>query len=142
MTQKQEVEVLMNSAIGFAKGMLRAHGGVHPYGAYLANDGSIVDVGADTGTDHPPAQEVLHLLKRELSNRASRGELRACALVFDVRIEPRGEASDAIQVNLEHIAGYCAEVFFPYRRREDGQVDYFSIYAQQGSREIFAQASA
>lgn len=49
MTSKQEVEVLMNSAVVFAKKMLLEHGGFHPYGAYLTAGGAVVDVGVDMG---------------------------------------------------------------------------------------------
>lgn len=141
MTPKQEVETLMNRAVGFAKVMLSDHGEFHPYGAYLTQGGAIVDVGVETKSEHPPVREVLEALKEGLSRRATSGELRASALVFDVRIEPRGEASDAIQVNLEHVSGYCAEVFFPYRRHDAGHVEYFSIFAQRGTQQIFARIS-
>lgn len=86
---------------------------------------------------------MLRVLGADLSKRAASGGLLATAIVFDVRIEPRAPsgASDAIQVNLEHVTGYAAEVFFPYRLGGERNLEFFPVFAQAGVPTIFRAAS-
>jgi hypothetical protein len=46
--------------------------------------------------------------------------------------------SDAIQVCIEHIEGYSAEVFFPYQIVSN-EVVYGETFAQEGKHEFFGQ---
>ncbi len=62
--------------------------------------------------------------------------------MFDVivRLPKSGRKSDAIQVCVEHVEGYCAEVFFPYQN-VNHETAYGEIFAQEGKCEIFAVSS-
>jgi hypothetical protein len=60
------------------------------------------------------------------------------AILAVVRVTPpeTDKKVDAIHVNLEHINGYCVEVFFPYET-EDQRVTLGTPFAQKGQRLIF-----
>ena len=60
---KSEVELLMNDAIAFADQLLREHGEFLPYGAAMKANGDIVSVAAHDGTEQPPSQKLIELLK-------------------------------------------------------------------------------
>lgn len=51
---------------------------------------------------------------------------------------PVNGVRDAVEISLEHRAGYCAEVFFPYRALESGQaVEFLDATSQAGKRGRF-----
>jgi hypothetical protein len=68
-------------------------------------------------------------------------QLKATALVFDVSVDvpETAKKSDAIQVCVEHVDGYSAEIFFPYEI-QDGRLNYGVTFAQEGKREIFGKS--
>ncbi len=118
MTPKQESELLMNAVLPVAERMLKEYGEFFPFGGYMMLDGSIRHIGAsDSNTDHPKSRDLLFVLKDSFKEMASRRACKAVALVFDVPVAlpDAAEKSDAIQLNIEHAAGYSVEVFFPYR---------------------------
>jgi hypothetical protein len=65
------------------------------------------------------------------------------AMVFDVAValpDSGGTKTDAIQVSLEHVAGYSSEVFFPYQII-NGEIVYGKAFAQLGKHEIFSSSA-
>lgn len=126
----------MNSVVPFAKKMLQEHGEFRPYGGYLTGSGEIVDVGVEL-EDKPPAAVVVRMLTEDSRKKARAGGIAASAVVFMVNIRcPSGRMSGAIQINLDHIENYSAEVFYPFT--VDGHtVNYEPIFAQAGSGEVF-----
>ena len=140
MNPKQESERLMNAAFPLAEKMLRDYGEFYPYGAYLRPDGEIVDVGArDPDTQYPKSKDLLYVLRSSFQEMAHTNRCKAVAIVFNIAVnlpESSGK-SNAIQVCLDHIGGYSAEVLFPYQI-VDGEVAYGETFAQEGKHEIFA----
>jgi hypothetical protein len=140
-TPKEEVEILMNHLLPFAKQMLAKYGEFYPYGGYIALDGKITHVGGQIeGTDHPKSQRIIDLLREKLEQNTGSGKLKATAVIFDVRIKPPGaeHKTDAIQVCLDHQSGYSAEVLFPYTIT-NGKLLFGKTFAQKGDGKIFAQ---
>jgi len=140
-TPKEEVEILMNNLLPFAKQMLAKHGEFYPYGGYIALNGKITHVGGQIeGTDRPKSQPMIDLLRENLKQKARDGKLKAAVVIFDVRIKPPKEENktDAIQVCLDHQSGYSAEVLFPYTFT-NGELLFGKTFAQKGDGEIFAQ---
>jgi len=138
-TPKEEVETLMNSLLPFAKQMLAKHGEFYPYGGYIALNGKITHVGGQIeGTDHPKSQPIIDLLRENLKQKAQSGELKAVAIIYDVRIKPPGEKdkTDAIQVCLDHEGGYSAEVLFPYTIA-NGELQFGKTFAHKGDGKMF-----
>jgi light-regulated signal transduction histidine kinase (bacteriophytochrome) len=139
-TPKQEAEELMNDLLPLAKRMLSEHGEFYPYGGYMDRIGKIVHVGAQLeGTNKPESRPLIEILRDDFRKLAALEKCKATAVIFDVRIMPPGavEKSDAIQVCLDHLENYSAEVFFPYRI-SDGEVVYGAVFAQRGDGLIFS----
>jgi hypothetical protein len=139
MDAKQESEKLMNEMLPVAEKMLREHGEFFPYGGYMRVNGEIVHVGIqDYEADHPKSQDVLDDLRRSLREVARTNACKATAVVFDVAVKlPRTDCkSDAIQVCLDHVDRYSAEVFLPYRLVAN-EVVYEETFAQAGQHDIF-----
>ena len=132
----------MNAVLPVAERMLGQFGEFYPYGGYMKPDGEIVHIGAaDEETDHPKSKDLLDALRDSLSKMAATGGCKAAAIVFDVRVVPPNaeDNTDAIQVCLEHVAGYSAEVFVPYKIGQDRLARYGVMFAQEGKREIFGE---
>jgi hypothetical protein len=139
MNAKQEAERLMNAMLPLAEKMLRQHGEFYPYGGYIKPDGTIVEVGAaDPDTGRPKSKDLIYILRSSFREMASTNQCKAVAMVFDVAVTlpESDQKSDAIQVCVEHVAGYSAEVFFPYQIVSK-EIVYGKTFAQQGKNDIF-----
>jgi hypothetical protein len=143
MNPKEDVEQLMNEGFEFAAKVLREHGEFYPFGIVRKADGNIQHVGAADGTEHPPSAALIEILRSTYRQEAQAGRYSATAMFYDVRITPPGKSakSDAIQVELEHSGGYCADVFFPYTRDSAGNVSFGEIFASKRDLTVFGRAS-
>lgn len=135
---KQDVERLMNSALPFAEKMLNEHGEFFPFGEALRPSGEIVSVGADSGEEHPPSQELIDILKSGFRAAAAEGEYIATAILYDSLTIPPGseEKTDAVAVALDHRDDYSVVVFFPYAL-VDGRAKFQPPFAVRGASDIF-----
>lgn len=105
-------------------------------------DGEIVDVGADDpDTERPKSNDLIHVLRSSFQEMASTNQCKAVAVVFDVAVTlpNSNRKSDAIQVCVDHVGGYSAEVFFPYQI-VNHEIIYDGTFAQEGKREIFERS--
>ena len=143
MTPKEDVEQLMNEGIEFAARMLREHGEFYPFGVVRKADGNIQHVGASDGREKPPSAALIDVLRSSYRQEGQAGRYSATAMFYDVRIVPPGKSakSDAVQVELEHSGGYCANVFFPYTRDEGGHVSFGEIFASKRDPTVFGKES-
>ncbi len=143
MNPKEDVEQLMNEGIEFAAKMLCEHGEFYPFGVVRKADGSILHAGAADGTEQPPSASLIEILRSNYRQEAQAGRYSATAMFHDVRITPPGKSakSDAIQVELEHSGGYCADVFFPYTRDSGGNVSFGETFASKRDLTVFGRAS-
>ena len=92
--------------------MIDAHGEFFPYGVVLRSSAETRMVVGDPGQgEDPQSQDVLGAIVEGL--RREREELRAVALVADVRLAE----SDAVRVELEHSEGPTMAVLLPYKKR-------------------------
>jgi hypothetical protein len=135
---KQECERLMNALLPLAEKMLMQYGEFYPYGGYVAADGTITDIGGSIlETDHPASRDLINLLRTSLRQIAIAKQCRAAAIIFDVTVPLPGcdAKSNAIQVCLDHVHGYSAEVFFPYAISRTG-VLYGERFAQPGKHDL------
>ena len=136
MTSKQEAEALMNEMLALAKHMLREHGEFFPYGGYMKPNGEIVHVGAgDSSSDHPKSKELIAILQNSLKKLANEQQCKAIAIVYDVvvSIPESNHKGDAIQICIDHMSNYSAEVFFPYHI-DGNEVKFGKVFAQHGKR--------
>jgi hypothetical protein len=139
MGAKEEAEQLMNSLLPLAEKMLRDYGEFYPYGGYMRSDGTIVDVGAsELHTDRPQSKELVKMLQDSFRQMARDDKCKAVAIVFDVVVQlPNSDRKgNAIQVCLDHVDEYSAEVFLPYEVLNH-EIIYGRVFAQAGKCQIF-----
>ena len=127
---KREVEFLMSEGVPFAEKLMREDGEFVPFGAVMLLDGLIQTVGTPEEANDVTAEDTLEQLLRGFREGAQSGQYKATALFVDVRVAPDGGAkTDAIEVGLEHESGYCVNVYYPYTRSSDGEVQFGDLFA-------------
>jgi len=152
MTPKDEVEQLMNNGVEVATKMLREDGEFYPFGVMKTAGGEIQPFGvvktaggevqyieASEGSENPSSGELIAFVRERVRQQAQAGNYVAIAMFYDVRIAPPGEKtkSPAVQVELEHRSGYCADVFFPYSRNKVGVVVFGETFANKREPTVF-----
>ena len=129
----------MTEGLAFATKMLREYGEFYPFGVIKTATGEIKHIGAKGESENPPSGELIALLRESYYQQAQGGNYAATALFYDVRIAPPGEKikADAVQVELEHHGGYCANVFFPYSWNAIDDVVFGEIFATKREPTVF-----
>lgn len=135
---KADSEALMNAALPFAEQMLITHGEFIPFGAAMRTSGEIVSIAGYDGNEHPKSVDVITLMKEGIIAAARRGEYKATAIVYDVRVQipSTAEKSDAIAISLNHRDNYSITVFVPYKIN-GGKLVLGTTFAQKGDSDIF-----
>jgi hypothetical protein len=105
----------------------------------MAPDGTITHEGAHSGTEHPPSQELIDLLRQAHQRDATAQTLRACATIYDIRTVPPGrtEKQDAIAAAIDHVSGYSSVVIFPYSFDAAQKLRVEPPFAVEGAHDIF-----
>lgn len=134
---RRQLDDLLDALLPMAHGLLEKHGEFFPFGAVMGQDGRVTMVAGDTGTEHPPSDEVIEILRTAM--RREREKYLAVGVCYDVRVRTRAGAppTDAICASLEHTGGMAVDVVEPYAKRGD-KVEYGSLAAQQGRRMVFS----
>jgi len=119
---KTEVEVILNSSLPFAEEMLSRYGEFYPCGRAMKSDGDLVAVEVFDDQERLPSDEIINRIVQVFRQQAAKGENRATAIIYDVKIIPPGQTSktDAVAAELEHRDGYAVTVFYPYHLGEGG----------------------
>jgi hypothetical protein len=136
-----DLDELFNILLPFAKTMLLEHGEFYPFGASMASSGETRMVGAKIeDDDHPPSESLIDLLTETFKGQATRGELRAAGICYDVLTIPPGQdqKQDAICCGLEHYSGEDVDVFVPYVKAADG-VQYGDMFAAKRIAQFFGK---
>jgi len=135
---KADCEALLSSVLPFAQQMLSAHGEFFPFGGAMKPDGKVVPVAGYDGTERPQSVDIISLMKSGLVEAARKGEYKATAIVFDVKVTlpSSGEKSNAIAVSLNHRDNYSIIVLFPYEI-DNGNLSIGTAIAQRGVADIF-----
>jgi hypothetical protein len=123
---QDDLDGLLDPALGFAQQQLDMHGEFYPYAVVVEETGDQRMVAADAGEQRPASADLITALISALTEQ--RSELRAAAIVADVRVPEIG--SDAVRVTLEHCEQIALTVLLPYRRRRFGRgIDYGALQA-------------
>jgi hypothetical protein len=131
-----DLDGLLGNVLPFAQQQLAQHGAFHPFGAVVADDGSLRLAAAYDGSDNPPAQPLLEQLYE--GTRSQRSAIRAVAFVADVRLP--GTSEDAIRVELEHRDGVAIAVVLPYRKRRSGRaIEYEALRGAAAQQRIWTE---
>lgn len=134
---QDDLDGLLDVALGFAQQQLDARGEFFPYAAAIGTDGEAEMIAArpDADDEHPRSADVIDACVAALVSQ--RDYIRAGAIVADVRLPD--QSSDAIRVDLEHAEGHALAVLLPYTKKKLRRgVDYGQPRAQAGSRRIWA----
>lgn len=133
---QNDLDGLLEPALGFAQQQLAEHGEFFPYAVVVRSDGQTEMVAARTEAtdDHPASADVITACRATLAER--RDHLRAAAVVADIRTPSAG--GDAIQVELEHTEGPAITVMLPYtKKRSSNSIDYGELRAAASTRHIW-----
>ncbi|AYD03445.1 hypothetical protein [Neorhizobium sp. NCHU2750] len=135
---KADCETLMTSVLPFAEQMLTTHGEFIPFGGAMRPDGQLVSIAGYDGNEHSKSVDVIALMKGGFVAAAHKGEYKATAVVYDVRVKlpSTEEESDAIAVSLNHSDNYSVIVFLPYKL-DTGKLILGTVFAQKGEADIF-----
>jgi hypothetical protein len=133
---RRQLDDVLDALLPFAHQLLDKHGEVFPFGAAMRRDGKVSMVAGDTGTEHPPSDEVMELIRAAM--KRDRDKYVAVGLCYDVRVRTSAGAppTDAICVALEHRDGMAVDVVEPYAKRGN-KLEYGSLSAQQGRKIVF-----
>ena len=128
----------MDAVLPFAEQMLTTYGEFFPFGGAMRPDGKLVSVAGDAGNEHPKSVDVIAIMKKGMIAAARKGEYKATAVVYDVRVKlpSTEEKSDAISVSLNHRDNYSVIVLFPYKI-DAGKLILGTAFAQKGEGDIF-----
>jgi hypothetical protein len=137
-----DLQALVDSLLPWAKSLLTEQGDFHPFGAIMASDGRIRWVAADTGEDFPSGQILIDTMTKFIKGEAASHEIRAAAICYDARTIPPGAMvkTDVISFSLERLWGESISMFFPYEKREDGEVRYGEMFVTERGREFFSNS--
>lgn len=138
---KAESEFLMNELYPFAEKMLIERGEFHPFGGFISQTGKMVHFSVVVKARPLNERAKLGKLIEGLRGQAVIGA-RAIGHVSNVSLPLKnGKARDAIQVNLEHRHGLCAEMFFVYELEPEKCVTVLDTFAQEGHRTFFPESA-
>lgn len=139
---KADCQALMNSVLPFAEQTLSRYGEFLPFGGAMKVDGEFISIAGTDGEEHPLSGDLIRLIKDGFREAAGNGEVKATALVYDVRaaVPSTGEPSDAIAVSLNHRDAYSVIVLVPYKIG-DGTIVFGGAFAQPGEADIFPPAA-
>ena len=140
---RNDIETLFNSAFPMVHESLEAEGGFAPFGMALATDGEVSHLMGDLAGESLPPEEIIDLLVEGVRNEVEQGDFKAAGVCFDVRAVPPGETErvDAICAQLEDATGDAMEVFLPYRRGDDGEMEYGELFGVPCEHQFFGNGT-
>lgn len=131
----------MNDLVPFAEKSLVDHGWFDPYGGTITMDTVIEHISVDSGDDPSTSEEIFDALLIDLRKGATEGAYLATAIFSNVQINIEDGQVYAINVVLEHVCGVCIDVYIPYRRIFDSDIEYGETIATEASPKVFDSPS-
>jgi hypothetical protein len=114
---RDQANALLNTAMTYAREMLKKEGEFAPFAATLDTRGRLDVAPCPEELAGAEASGQVEFVRAELLRRAAAGELEAAAVAVNVeaRRQVEGGFQDAVRVEIEHQDGYCAVILVPYR---------------------------
>ena len=137
-----DLNELLSVLLGMAEMLLEKQGAFLPIGAIILSNGEIRHVGAQIeGNEYPGAQPLVELLTETFQKEATKGNLRAAGMAYDVLTVPPGrhQKQDAICCSLEHCLGEAVDVFKPYLQTEEGHFQFEEVFTAERTQKFFCQ---
>ena len=131
---QDEMDVLLNFLLPYARDQLEQHGEFVPTGATLSDGGTVSAVNA--GTDDPRAASdvVVAALTEAIRREAEAGQVRGCGR-HAARVPCPGmpEMTDAVRVRIDHVAADPVHVFMPFRKRRMRGYEFDELFVEPGT---------
>jgi len=117
MTPKDELNSLLNDAIGMALRLVEKHGSHIPFCLAVTTAGERTSVAADD-TGLPGADALLAGVRQHIAEALREKRYRAVALARNVEYQSArdGSRTDAVQVTLDHEQGTTVTCYLPYQK--------------------------
>ncbi len=118
---QQDLEGLIEPALGFAQQQLAKYGEFFPYAVVVRADGQteMIHARPDADDERPASADVIDACRTTLAER--RDQLRAAAVV-----------------ELEHAEGPALTILLPYSKKWFGRgIDYGTLQAAAGTRHVW-----
>jgi hypothetical protein len=126
-TPKEQVDRIVREGMVTARTQLDQEFSFLPFAVLEHADGRVETILGPTGDeldplDTPelqadPARAQKQLERRVVREAKTRGDLRVIGIFSDDDVKlADGTVSDAIQADMEHVSGYCVDIFLPYGR--------------------------
>lgn len=138
---REDLETVLTAVIPAARLTLSSGEQFFPFaGGLLANEDRVVEVTArSTAARKSPAAALEHV-HLELREAVQRGDYRAVGVCTDVHVEhDEAGRTDAIRAHLEHQNGASIDVFLPYRRNEEGVLEFGELIGGETGLVFFPQ---
>lgn len=144
---REDANELLNTAVNYARQMLRRYGAFAPFGFSLNEKREIVNETVPRKNVPPDPGMLVELLQEQLAERSGKKEIIAAAMAANVTMaKPSAEGfSDALLVEIEHQSGYCIKAFVPYRigggqffRFVPRYIRFGKVHVQDGEARLFA----
>jgi hypothetical protein len=135
-----DLEELMNFLIPFAQQMLAKSGEFFPFAAAMKQDGTIAQIMSYDGNEQPVSDDLIAILMDGFREDASKGELRATGICYDVRVAfgSSTNKTDAICVWLEHSDGEAKIIYLPYHKDSFGALEYGDLKMTLAEKKVFS----
>jgi hypothetical protein len=142
MKPKEECQMILDATLPIVETLLEKNGEFFPTGAYMSSTGTISHLSFYDGREQPPSVDVMDGMKSALRALATKAEIKAYAMLYDVRVVPPGKTvkQDAIAIDLEHRDDYQVTVIFPYTLEKGHKPILDAPFATAKKREIFVQS--
>lgn len=107
---------LLNSAMDYARRVLKRYGEIGPFAFSMNDDGSVSRETLDRPQLPADAESLWKILHDHVSERAHRGEIQAVTVAAIVTLaQPSQEGySDGVVFHIERRGGYAIKVIVPY----------------------------
>jgi hypothetical protein len=132
---QDEMDVLLNFLLPYARDQLEQNGDFVPTGATLSEAGTVSAVNAGTDDARASSDVVVAALTEAIRREAEAGAVRACGVVDTARVPRPGmpEMTDAIRVRIDHTAADPVHVFMPFRKRRMRGYEFDQLYVEPGT---------
>jgi hypothetical protein len=117
---RDDVAAVADPLFDLSKTLLQKYGNFLPHGLVLRGEGKDTMVGAieNNETGKSTSTQTLPLLHAGLRQQAQIGDVRAIGVAENVTTTKDGsQPTAAVKVLLEHRAGLCVALYFPFRKK-------------------------
>jgi len=136
----EDFERLLDATFPFVEDLLKRHGEFFPLASAINKSDSITQIATYDGNERPLSEKIIADLKVGLREGVKRGDYKAIAIFYDVRvIDPNtNQKIDAVVVYVENEKDTKAyKLFYPYTLSKGNNVTFGESWRNEIEKEIF-----